>query len=733
MSLVRAVSNLLGAFVFKFIGFMVRSLYNLILMLADINFLDSGAFDKLKDNVFGLIGLFMIFKLTFSIIQYITNPDKMADQQAGVSKILTKVVVVLVLLGTINTIFKKAFELQGAILKEGVLERLVFGQGSGKPDSENIDPDVGFGIKTSDYLAYSILAPFVTFNTEADIWGKTEGVDLSDCDEFIRATDMSQKKVCHSHCVEKVIKQEDPDIYNAMCAGLEERNMYKALIDVAMLQIDKTAVIHVDGLFGLLIGAICIVVLVVIAVGVAIRSVKLSFLSLIAPLPIITYIEPKDNSNSMFNKWLKETIKTFLELFIRLISFYFAIMIITKILTNPETNGVAGYSGTAYTFKDYPLVIIFLIIGCFLFALQLPKLIENLFGSMGGFMRDTKSTSAIASGIAGVTGGIVGGAFGNMIGTAKMIKDDNNGKLGVGGVLRSGLAFGTGAVGTGVRSTLGAFKTFKPSGEGLNGGNIFEATNSAKNIASTAITRTGDIRNARAVTYATAGNQYRSAYPILPSIRGAYGKFAQMAGIKDSYSPKGRIQEDIKKTETLLRDAQNKLSALTGERAAALQQYNNATHELQNLQNNVERIDKDRFAAMGGTYNEQLQDYVFNVDGVAKKFSELTYADYNKLYTNARGNMSGDRLAEFEGKFNMTNSTNFNMLKGRVDDDIKRVDTYNRKLTAATNEEAYWKGRYNSKDSEYRRYQGAINDMNKDIARHKKDIERIDRVNQRPK
>lgn len=725
MSLVRAVYNLLSTFVFQFIGFMVRSLYNLIVMLADANLLGNDAFDKLKSNVFGLIGLFMVFKLAFSVIQYITNPDKIADQQAGAGKILTKVVVVLVLLGTINTIFDKAFELQGLILKDAVLERLVFGQGSGEPDSENIDPNVGgLGIKTSDYLAYSILAPFVTFNTEADIWGDVEGTALDDCDEFIRATDVSQKEVCHSYCVETVIKNEDPDIYESMCEGLEERNMYKALIDVAMLQIDKTAVIHVDGLFGLLIGAICIVVLVIIAVSVAIRSVKLSFLSLIAPLPIITYIEPKDNSNSMFNKWLKETISTFLQLFIRLIAFYFAIMIITKVLTT--SGGVAGYSGTTYTFKEYPLVIIFLIIGCFLFALQLPKLIENLFGSLGGFARDAKSTGALAAGVAGITGGIIGGAFGNAIGTAKQIKDDNGGHLGIGGGLRSMLAFGTGAVGTGLRSTTGALRGFKKSGEGLTGGKW-------NDIASNAITRTGNIRNARAVTYATAGGKYRSAYPFFSPIKRTYGKFAEMAGIKDSYSPKGRIKADIKDTENQLRDAQNKLASLTNERMAALQQYNNAVHEQQSLRNNVETVDESRFDALGGSYNSQLQDYTFNIDGVTKRFSQLSYSDYQKLYTNARSGVSADQMAEFESKFKMTNSTNFNTLRNRVDDDIKRVAAYNRKLTNATNEEAYWKKRYDDKDAEYRKYQTAINDMNKDIASYNKNIEAVDKANKKTK
>lgn len=735
--MVTAVLNWLSALTFRFIGFMVSSLYNLIIMLADANLLGNEAFDNVKNNIFGLIGLFMIFKLTFSIIQYITDPDKIADKQVGAGKIIKKVVVVLVLLGTINTIFEKAFELQGLILNGAVLERLVFGDNASSseetqgavasPDSEYIDPNVsGSNIKTSDYLAYSILAPFVSFNTDDDIWGGKDKhnvtkVMLDGCDEFIMATDASLKKdsICHSHC-SKIIKEEDPDIYESMCQGLEERNMYKALIDVAMLRINKKAVLHVDGLFGLLIGAVCIVVLIIIVVGVAMRSVKLSFLSLIAPLPIISYIEPKDDSNSMFSKWSKETIKTFLELFIRLLAFYFAILIITKVLTNQ--NGIASYSGTTYTFRTHPLVIIFLIIGCFLFALQLPKLIENLFGSLGGFARDAKSTSALAAGLGGIAGGIIGGAFGNMIGTGKRIYDENDGRLGIGGVARSAFAFGTGAVGTGFRSIGGAFKNIKKSGEGLSGMNLYTGS---KTIASGAIARTGAIRNARAIQYRTASGSDRSAYPAFSPIKRAYGRFADMAGIKDQYSPTGRIKGDIKNIEGQLRDAQNEFSRISSDRMAAMQQYNSAVAARQKLEDSSPNFDTEMFEQLGGSYNNQLNDFMFNVNGVNKRFNELSYQEYRQLYTSARSGVSANDLAAFDSKFNMTNTTNFSLLRGRVDDEIKRIDQYNRDLANATNQESYWKTKYDSVNSDYVTYQTAISQMNKDLATKNKDSETL--------
>lgn len=721
MGMVISVLNIISTFIFKFVAFMIKSLYNLIVMLADVNFFSNDSFKAMKSNIFGLIGLFMVFKLAFSIIQYITDPDKMSDKSAGAGKILTKVVVVLILLGTINTIFDKAFELQGLILKNAVLERLIFGETSkADSDSDNIDPEVGsLGIKTSDYLAYSILAPFVRFNTEADIWGEDAG-NLDDCDEFIKATDISLKEnVCHSKCTE-VISKEDKDAYKSMCKGLDERNMYKALIDVAMLKIDKTAVLVVDGLFGLIVGALCIVVLTVIAVGVAIRSVKLSFLNLIAPLPIISYIDPKENSNSMFNKWSKETIKTFLELFIRLIAFYFAILIITKVLTNG--GGVQSYSGVSYTFKKHPLVIIFLIIGCFLFALQLPKLIENLFGSMGGFSRDAKSTGALAAGIAGITGGIVGGAVSNAVGTAKAIKDENGGHLGAAGLGRSLLAFGTGAVGTGFRSAAGAVKGFKASGEGLAGAKWSD-------ISSKAIARTGAIRNARALSYTTAGGKVKSAYPFLPSIRNAYGKFADMAGIKDDYSAVGRKKIDIKAMENALRTEQTELSRASSDRMAALQQYNEAVRQREMVSNSAPQFDEHMFDEMGGQFDSTLDDFTFDVGGgVRKSLHELTAAEYRTIYTNARSSIATSDQASFDSRFRMDNTTNFAIYKNRVQDDIRAVTEHRNKLAAATTAEAHWKTEFGKKDAEFMSHQTKVNDLNKNIAKANKQVETINKA-----
>lgn len=716
MGMVFSVLNLISIFVFRFIGFMIRSLYDLIVLLADANVLENDAFDNVKDNIFGLIGLFMVFKLTLSIIQYITNPDKLSDSSVGASKVLTKVVVVLILLGTIDTIFNKAFELQGLILKNGVLEKIVFGaspdSASGKIDE--FDKQMAEKVKTSDYLAYSILAPFVTYNVEKDIWGGLDETALESCNEFIKATNMSYldpDDICQSPCVE-VMEVEKKDAVDAMCKGLAERNMYKALIDVAMLRINKEPALVVDGLFGLLVGAVCIVVLVIIAVGVAIRSVKLAFLNLIAPLPIISYIDPKDNTNGMFHKWKNESIKTFLELFIRLLSFYFSVMVITRVLV--DTQGFGSFTGTTtYTFEKHPMVVIFLIIGCFLFALQLPKLVENLFGSLGGLSRDAKSTGAIAAGLGGIAGGIIGGGIANAVGTAKILKDENGGKMNAGILSRSLVAGATGAIGTGFRSVGGAFKGMKTSGGGLSGAKW-------NDIASGAIGRTGAIRNARAVTYATGRKNkdgedvYRHAYSSLPSIRRGYGKFAEMAGIKDDFSQIAKLKGAKKNRENELRIVQNNLSKLSSERMSAMQQVAVSQRQSENLE---AAIDKDKLKDLGGRFDSKLGDYVFGTGDSAETYTNLV--KNGGLYAAMKKGYTGESFDDFVNRYNEI---------AAEQDSILRETSV---LRSAMEDKIRWGAKLESITKEYDKYQTAVNETQKMMASLDKQISTVEKANKK--
>ena len=58
----------------------------------------------------------MTFRLTFAFIQYIINPDTLADKKKGAGNIIVKIVVAVVLLGSSNYIFQFAYKVQDKII-----------------------------------------------------------------------------------------------------------------------------------------------------------------------------------------------------------------------------------------------------------------------------------------------------------------------------------------------------------------------------------------------------------------------------------------------------------------------------------------------------------------------------------------------------------------------------------------------------------------------------------------
>ena len=180
VSIVISGLRTIKALFYKAISGLIVSLYDLIIALSDVNIFNNQVFQNVKNNIFGLIGLFMVFKLAFSVIQYITDPEKLSDSKVGAKQILTHLVIVLIMLGTVNTIFDKAIELQGLILKGAVIEKIIFGtdEVSTRASVENTMNDSESNVSTAQYLSYAIMAPFVSYNFEKEeIWKSDLSID----------------------------------------------------------------------------------------------------------------------------------------------------------------------------------------------------------------------------------------------------------------------------------------------------------------------------------------------------------------------------------------------------------------------------------------------------------------------------------------------------------------------------------------------------------------------------
>ena len=168
-------------------------------------------------------------------------------------------------------------------------------------------------------------------------------------------------------------------------------------------------------------GIVLVFILVGIAVDVAIRVFKLMILQMIAPIPVMTYIDPKSSKDGAFNSWIKTFTTTYLDIFIKLGTVYLLLLLVKEFFSGNLFGNVYKTLG----FASGNFVMIFLIIGLFHFAKEAPKFIKDALGIKdsggGSFMGKALSGMAgAAAGFAGglATGGLSGGLSGIMTGAS---------------------------------------------------------------------------------------------------------------------------------------------------------------------------------------------------------------------------------------------------------------------------------------------------------------------------
>ena len=101
-------------------GWAVEKLYSLIVQIANVNVFGDYIYEFM-DRVYAFLAVFMLFKLSISVVNYILNPDQLSDKTKGFSKLIQQVIIVIALIIFVHTIFTWAYDLQATILNTNVL------------------------------------------------------------------------------------------------------------------------------------------------------------------------------------------------------------------------------------------------------------------------------------------------------------------------------------------------------------------------------------------------------------------------------------------------------------------------------------------------------------------------------------------------------------------------------------------------------------------------------------
>lgn len=395
----------------------ISTIYDLLIQISRTTILSQSEINGFYQKVYMLLAIFMLFKVGFSLITYVVNPDDFTDKSKGIGKIVQNVIISLCMLVLVPYAFSMAYELQSIILEDNILATIILSDTTEKNEQNYINT-------AGDTMAFTVMSAFIQPNTSltqlnncVTIYDEN-GEPNPSCfgykiDANGTVTPANNKSQDMRYYVDNGENLTETMIINHVL-GLKNKNfslayrlnLLKATADLE--DGDEVFVFEYKYIFSTVVGIVVVFLLIGFCLDVALRSIKLAFLQMIAPIPIISYIDPKSGKDGIFKKWYKMCFSTFLSLFIRLASLYFGIYIIS------EVNGMTDIINGSQVTNAF--VQIFIIIGVLMFVKQLPKILEGLGIKVDGGGKFTlnplKKMENEAIGGKRITGAIGGAAIG---------------------------------------------------------------------------------------------------------------------------------------------------------------------------------------------------------------------------------------------------------------------------------------------------------------------------------
>lgn len=379
---IRSLFSSIDYFIYSSIEWVTQGIFDIAELRTNVTIVET-----VRNKIYIILGIMMLFKISASLINYMINPEQMNDKEKGASKLIGRTITMLIMLILLPTAFTLLYRAQQVFLP--ILPRLLLGK-----DTTEISDEIS---DNSNSMAVTLLQAFFH-----PYYSEEEGQEYASIDGAKEIETLGD-------FVEHV------NDGNAMSIPL----------------LGKTAGYSYEYRFLLstVVGIVILVLLISITIDVAIRLFKMLVLEMIAPIPIMSYIDPKTQKDGPFQNWLKELSHTFLDIFIKLGLIYLVLFFIAELKDDNlfVTYGSAEGSGISPIRLMY--LRVFLIIGLLMFVKQASKFIRgilgikenkdggsflgNVVGGLAGF-----STGAIHGAISGrglrgaITGGMVGMAAG---------------------------------------------------------------------------------------------------------------------------------------------------------------------------------------------------------------------------------------------------------------------------------------------------------------------------------
>lgn len=411
----------LALFIDSLIYSMAEYTYKLFDLATGINFSNltssSIVLKELLGRIMSIVTVFMLFRIVVIFVQYLINPEKFKDSNIGGSKLITNVIISVSILALVYTglLFGLINDIQTLVfsskytphtykvltLPENTGGNLISRIFTANSESKNV-MEINYGRAIGTEMLNSFL--FISSGDNPEQWRSYTPDSKGDCDGL---GNDNKKIFC------KITYIENSKGFLEL-TGVKTNDSYLKYYPI------------ISGIAGLYL----IYIFFKFVSEILVRTIKLFVLELIAPIAIVTYIDP--NNQDIFKKYWKTYFKIFAELFMKIIFINLAIVFI-NIGTSTIMGDLSSANPSIGGFT-WVLLKVFFIFAVFQFIKILPELIKSIFG----IEMETGKKGSFGS----LVKGVIGGAAGLGVGAATGFSTGMSSGVGLKGAAFQGLTGG---------------------------------------------------------------------------------------------------------------------------------------------------------------------------------------------------------------------------------------------------------------------------------------------------
>ena len=360
---IRSLFCSIDYFIYSSIEWVTQGIFDISELRTNINIVS-----QVRNKLYVLLGIFMLFRISITLINYMINPEQMVDKERGIRNLVIRTITMIALLIMLPTIFGYLYKAQKVFLP--VLPRVLLGK--------NVDDVTKTVTKNSNQMAVTVLQaffhPYYSDKPDDEFASINGAKEIEDLDDFVQ--------------------------------HVNDTNY----LDIPLLGDGVTGYSYEYRFFlSTVVGMIILGLLLSLTLDIAIRLFKMLVLEMLAPIPIIGSIAPPNGRDSPFQSWLKELTITFFDIFIKLSLVYLVLYFVTELNSNNLFVTWESAEGSKINPMRLMYLKVFLIVGLLIFAQQAPKFIRKIFGLREG--DEGNFLGSVAGGISGFGSGFISGAI----------------------------------------------------------------------------------------------------------------------------------------------------------------------------------------------------------------------------------------------------------------------------------------------------------------------------------